>query len=134
MDTPPFNTAKPRHSRKRHPVSAPPSPPPVALTLVSATYIDAEPSVVLGFDRAIDIGGMEGGVIFVDDGEVNDLLYNGSGGWSLENATTVKIVLLEVETSHGTGILLNAPDQTGIVAVDDGAAWAGATNLELPFP
>ena len=36
-------------------------------------------------------------------------------------------------TRGGTGTL-DATAANGIVAVDDGAAWVGVTNLELPFP
>ena len=31
-------------------------------------------------------------------------------------------------------VTMNATDSTGIVALDDGAPWAGAPDLALPFP
>ena len=128
-----------RRSRRKRPgrvATPPPSPPgPAALVLVSATYSHLEPAyLVLSFDRAIDIAGLDGSAIGVDDGTITSELYDGTGGASLLNATTVKIFLTDLGFTPGVVTVLNASATNGIVAVDDGGAWDGASGLTLPYP
>ncbi len=110
---------------------AAPIAPPAALVLVGATLMPE--SVVLAFDRAIDLAGLDGAVIFVDDYESGSL-YQGTQFASLLNPTTAEIGMVIIDSSTGTQILLTAGAGNGIVAVDDGGAWAGVTDVELPFP
>ena len=62
--------APPLYPRKRKPrPKAQPTPPapPVALVLVSAVY-EGGAAVTLTFDRPIDIAGLDGSSVIVDDG------------------------------------------------------------------
>src|SRR4051812_46698183 len=121
--------------QRRRPVRVPPAPPgPVALTLVSATYV-AGMSIELTFDRAIDIDALVGSQITVDDSAPLNIRFVATGAASLAGPAAVLIELEEGESWFGgSGIHLNASAATGIVAADDGGAWAGVTNLALPFP
>src|SRR5687768_9711165 len=115
--------SKPRVRRKRR-VPAPSTPPPAALVLVAATYSDSPPTIRLTFGRAIDIAGLDGGQITLDDGNFG-VRYVATGPAALFDAQTVDIELAELEPFEGTGVLLTATGATGIVAVDDGGTWAG---------
>ena len=109
-----------------------PSAPPLALTLVAASYDDGD-AVELTFDRAVDISAFDGSAITVDDPVDYDLIYHGTGGVSLLNPAKVRIVLVAFGNGEGGSITLTATVASGIVAVDDGGAWAGVSALALPF-
>jgi hypothetical protein len=117
--------------RRRHGV--PSSPAPAALVLVSATYQE-EASVTLEFDRAIDVSGIDVSAIIVDDALTTGLTFAGAGTPTIVNATTVQVTLVETGGSSGSEITLTAGANNGIVAADDGGAWPGAEDLELPYP
>ena len=121
-----------RRRRRRAAAAAPPAPP-AALVLVAAIY-DAGAAVTLTFDRAIDIAGLDGSVIIVEDGVHAEYRYAGTVGATLLSPATVQIELAGVEEFVGPGIQLDAGAANGIVAVDDGGAWGGASDVELPFP
>ena len=126
-----YNPAKRRVRRKPKQVAS--SSAPVALNLVAATYEEVV-SVSLTFDRPIDIAGLVGGQITVDDGAVAGILYAGTGVATLTGPQTVRIELIEIGLSSGPGTRLTASAASGIVAVDDGGTWGGVSELELPFP
>jgi hypothetical protein len=127
-----FTPAKRRVGRRRR-QGVPSSPAPAGLTLVAATY-DPDTSVDLTFDRPIDVGAFDGAAVVVEDGEIVGAKYDGQGGATLLNPTTVRISLLEVGPPDGPPVTLSASAANGIVAADDGGAWAGVTGLVLPFP
>ena len=118
-------------TRARFPL---PDAPPVPLTLVSASYDPAEVFLTLVFDRAVNIGAYDGSGIRVDDDVFNVLEYNGTGGATLTGPATVLVTLSDDGNPPTGAPSLNASNASGIVAVDDGGTWAGATNLPLPFP
>lgn len=107
--------------------------PTVALTLVAAEYEDAA-WVRLTFDRPVDIAGLVGGAILVDDGEIAAVRWAAQGEASLLAPATVQVGLLNVGASSGPDVRLDAGPANGIVAADDGGTWAGVTGLLLPFP
>ncbi|MEA2710800.1 MAG: hypothetical protein QOF78_3401 [Phycisphaerales bacterium] len=136
MDTsPPFTPAKRRVHRKRHVGAGSPTPtPPVALVLVSAGYVDVDGTLTLGFDRAIDISGLAGNQITVDDQPLG-VRWVASGAATLISPMTVRIEMIEDGgIPDGDDVLMNASAASGIVAVDDSGTWGGATNLLVPFP
>ena len=129
--TPTIVPAPVRRSRKR--VVAPATgTPPASLTLIAARYVD-NAFLDLTFDHAIDVGAFNGDGVFVDDAVDALLTFIAIGGAELLSATIVRIELVEFENATGTGVTLTAPGNTGIVASNGGAAWAGCTALALPF-
>jgi hypothetical protein len=133
MDIPPsIQLGRPNHRRKRRSVVSAPLPPG-ALTLVSAWFDDTG-FVILGFDRAIDIAGLVGSAIVVNAPIVTDFAYAATGPTALEDPATVRISVVEIGPASGDIDVLNAGAGNGIVAVDDATAWAGVSDLELPFP
>ncbi|CAN5714137.1 hypothetical protein BH09PLA1_BH09PLA1_36400 [soil metagenome] len=119
--------------RKRVQVGAP-TPPPAALTLVAASYDpDTGPTLTLVFDRAINFDNFDGDQIIVNDNESLQLRFRAAGEFTVSPANTIAIQLQELGEPQGTGDTLDASADTGLVAADDGAPWAGASDLELPF-
>ena len=129
MLTPPPVKYPRRRRRRLRPRS---SPPPAALTLASA--IETEGVLTLAFDRAIDIGALDGSQIIVDDGAITGTQWQAVGAATLIDPATVEIGLVEVGPWAGPDMRLSATAGTGIVAADDGGTWAGVSDLELPFP
>ncbi len=121
--------------RRRQVVSSPPTPaPPVGLVLVAAAYQEST-WVRLTFDRPIDISSFNGSAISVDDGPLSGTLWVGLElSATLIGPATVQIELEPYDPSSSAQTLLNAAAGTGIVAVGDAAAWAGVSDVELPFP
>ena len=108
--------------------------PPEVLELKTATYAQGLLQVTLEFDRDINIAGLVGSQITVDDGQFNARTYQATGAATLLDAQTVRIGLVQTGLSAGADVRLTASASTGIVAVDDGGAWPGVTNQLLPFP
>jgi hypothetical protein len=108
------------------------APPVVPLMLDSAAY-DPGAAVDLTFNRAIDIAGMDPASIVVSDGDYG-FQYVGTADSALLSPTTVRVVLLGIGDWTEPGITMTASSANGIVADGDGAAWAGVTDLALPWP
>jgi hypothetical protein len=111
-----------------------PKAPAAALTLTEAFYDAGALTITLSFDRAIDVAGIDGSQVGVNDPESNHHRYAATGTVELVSPASVQIGLSAVGSSTGTDLVLNASAITGIVATDDGGTWAGAMDLELPFP
>ena len=105
-----------------------------ALTLVSAAYDGDAYTLMLVFSQAISVAGVSPTQIVVYDGFGNGAYYNAANGTTLINPTTVRFDLNEIDPFTGPDTHLNASSTNGIVAVSDGAAWAGVSGLVLPFP
>lgn len=116
--------------RRRKPAVMPVT---TGLTLVSATWDAGSGMLVLTFDRAIDVSGMVPYQISVFDGP-------GGVEWGATPSVTqispemIEIVMIDLYAFTGEGVVMTATDATGIVAVEGGAAWAGAADLGLPYP
>ena len=89
---------------------------------------------MLTFDRAINIAALDGTQITIDDAAISATLYDASGSALLLTPASVRMDVNAIGPSSGAGTTLNATAMTGIVAVDDGGAWAGVADVELPFP
>jgi hypothetical protein len=120
--------------RRRRASIATTTPPVVELILEAAAFDNDAVTVTLTFDRAIDIAGIVGGDIIVNDADITANLYEATGPATMLSPTTVRIELIGVSESTGTGVRLSAGAANGIVAVDDGGTWGGADALALPFP
>ena len=126
-----FIPAKPRRRRKREPIAS--SPAPVGpLTLVACAY-DPGMWVELTFDRAIDIAGIDGEAITIDDGDAA-IRFRGTEDVTLTGPATVRIVVTGFDDWFEPGVTMTATGANGIVAVGDGAAWAGVSSVVIPFP
>jgi len=117
--------------RKKRPTTPP--APVGPLTLVEATY-DPGVSITLVFDRAIDVSGLDGNVINVDDGPTTGTIYEGLGPVTMVGPDAVEIGLFEVGPSESPGTTLTAGAGNGIVASMDETEWDGVSGLALPFP
>jgi hypothetical protein len=107
------------------------TPPVAVLTLVAASYSTFQ--VTLSFDRAIDLSAFDPTTIFVNDAE-RSMALQGGGEYSLSDPNTVAASMGEIGDYEGGETTLEAGAGNGIVAVDDGAAWAGTEGTGLPFP
>lgn len=125
-----FLPAKPRVGRKRKDV-AQSSPTPAGPVLVSASFEGG--ALTLMFDRAIDIAGLNFLDVFVLDGNY-PVEWNGTANVEPVGENGVLITMIENGEYEGEGVKLNVPGGAGIIATDGGEAWAGANELELPFP
>ena len=121
--------SKPRLRRKRRRPGAP--APVAALTLVAAMYDAGDAQVWLTFDRAVNIDAIVPGQVTVADGP-GGVRFEGTGA-ELILPEQVLITLQPAGAASGADVTLTATAATGIVAADDGAAWAGASGVELPF-
>ena len=90
--------------------------------------------VQLTFDRAIDIGALVGSTIVVNDGAMSGARWEATGNATLMGPAIVRIEVADFASATGPATVLDAGAGNGIVAVDDGGAWAGVTELELPWP
>jgi hypothetical protein len=132
---PTFIPRKPfRHRAREQATPAAVPPPPLALTLVAATYDIETESVTLAFDRAVDASAYDPAAITVQDGVYAGGLFVGSGPASVINPTTIQVFLEQIGSPTVSDVELSATALTGIVATDDGGTWAGVTNVVLPFP
>ena len=123
----PFRKRRRRVRRKPAAIVAP-------LTLVSAAYDAGGPAVTLTFDRAVDVSAFSGGDVLVDDATFNGMRYTGEVAEVEGPPTVVRVLLTDVGDDLGAGVTLTATAGNGIVAAGDGAAWAGVTDLGLPWP
>ena len=119
--------------RRRMPRASTP-PPGAPLTLVAGVYLAGTYRLLLTFDRAVDVTAFNGTVVFVDDPVDNDERLDGTGGATLTAPETVEVALVGIAGGSGTQVLLDAAANNGIVAADDGGAWAGVTDYVLQVP
>jgi hypothetical protein len=131
-----FTPAKRRIGRTRKGVAAATTPPVQELVLESATFVvdDELWQLTLTFDRAIALVDFDGTAITVSEDVALGLLLDGVGAVTITSPNTVVVTMVEVGPATGPGVVLNATALSGIVAVDDGAAWAGVSALALPWP
>jgi hypothetical protein len=111
----------------------PPPPPPPPLVLEAAEYNADEGWCSLTFDRAIDVSGMDPFAIQIGDVSSGQL-YEGHGSPTLVGDNQVQMALEFIGAFGGDITAMYATADSGIVAVDDGGTWEGATNLPLPWP
>jgi hypothetical protein len=132
LPAPPLRLRKPRANPFRVPRLRPSGP--TAPVLVSADYsLDDGAVVVLTFDRAVSVGPMDANAIRLAH-HPSEQAFVAADGVQLD-AMTVRIDMTYDDVCDpGDDVVLNAGAGNGIVAVDGGVAWAGATDLDLPFP
>ena len=107
--------------------------PPAALTLVAAAYNPAYPFIELEFDREIDFSAMVGSAITVMDTASQHAKMAATGEVVVINPKKIQVTMVNAGAMSGSGVKLTATGGNGIVAVDDGGAWEGVTDVDLPF-
>lgn len=121
--------------RRLRPKRVAPKPAPPALVLVQAQYpTNFGRAIRLTFDRAINIDAIDGSQIIVKDGLGVQKIRQGNASVQLIDPQTVEIFVPAIGDYTQPNRVLEATAMTGIVAVDDGGTWAGATDLPIPFP
>ena len=124
-----------RHGTNKQAADSPTPPPPIALTLVAATYDENDAILTLTFDRPVSVAAYDGSALTVGDPTFNDTAYEGSGGAFLVAPATVQVNLQPTGPYSGTEVDFVASAATGIVAADDGGTWAGTGGvMSLPYP
>jgi hypothetical protein len=126
-----------RPGRRKRRALASSEPTPAALTLVAADFDAAAvpaPTLTLSFDRAIDIVDVDASQMTVDDGPSSGSVWQGGAGTpTLIDPQTLQVPMSEFSASGSPVTTLTATAASGIRAADDGGAWPGVTDLELPF-
>jgi hypothetical protein len=87
--------------------------------------------MLLRFDRAVDVAGAVVTAIVVSDAGLGQVL-RGTGAAGQQSAEDAIVILEAFGPSVGAGVRLTVGAGNGIVAVD-GGAWAGVTDVALPF-
>lgn len=108
---------------------------PAPLTLQSATFNEGG-WVRLTFDRPVNAASVAAMVVtsvVVEDGDTGDR-FQGSGTPALFSPTTVQVNLTSTGPTPVPDTRLTAGPATKLAAADDGGAWAGVSNVRLPFP
>jgi hypothetical protein len=127
----PLTTFVPRRKRRS---AAPVATGPV---LVAATYDVLTPSLTLTFDRQVQLSGPGGTLnaetITVHDG-VNGIEQLNTPDASGAGTVTLVVTLFPNAAWEGSGVTMTCGAGTGIASAEGGEAWAGVTELELPFP
>src|SRR5690349_2878865 len=130
-------TAKPRRHRKRAvlPVVSPtppppPPPPPTAPTLLSAVQHTPGESLLLTFDQAVAISAIDPSE-FLFNWNPSDNVYRGIDTPTLLGLTSVLLPLTTDHDGAEPGTWMTAGAGNGIVAVEGGLPWTGATELAL---
>jgi hypothetical protein len=118
--------------RRSWPGAATAVAPVAPLSLLSAVYDPVGLTLTLSFDRAVSVAGMVGSQLTVSDGVHNGHVFAATGLVAV-NAGVVQVGLVAGASAKGPKVLFSAGAGNGIVAVNDGGKWAGATGLVLPY-
>src|SRR5688500_6731686 len=118
--------------RRRQVVSSPPAPAALALLEAEFTYVGPGATLRLEFGRAIDLSAFDPTQITVQDPLGTGFAFAGTGVVDTPQPQTVVVEMGQTVEAPGSSEVMSATGATGIVAIDDGAAWAGVTNLGLP--
>jgi hypothetical protein len=102
------------------------------LTLVSASFDPDGREIYLTFDRPVDIAALVVAQFAVTDGPDGHQLV-GFATPFLISPTEVQVLMQITGAAAGADTLLDVGADNGIVAVDDGGTWVGASALALPF-
>jgi hypothetical protein len=123
---------RPRRS-ERSPKSAPPNPPPAPLVFVSGIVDPGAYGVYLSFDRDIDIAGVDV-TQFTLGLAADGVMLVGAGTATLNGFDSIHVPMVVAGGYGGSVDLVSATAANGIVAAGDGGAWAGCSNVQLPYP
>src|SRR5688500_12848749 len=93
--------------RKRHRPARRKPAPPAALTLVSAAFDDVLVRLTLTFDRAVDVAGLVGAAVVVEDGETTGSRWEATTPVATAGPATVVLGLAALGDFTGEGVTLD---------------------------
>jgi hypothetical protein len=97
---------------------------------MTADFVDGV--LTLGFDRAIELGGIVPlGLAVLDATTATE--WSGTAGITPIGTHAFAMVMLEQGEYLDPGVLLDAPTGAGVVAAEGALPWAGVEGLALPF-
>ncbi len=98
--------------------------------LVDAEYEEGT-WVWLTFDRAVDIGALDGAAMVLDDPVYQLARYAATGAASLAMPNVVRIGLASLGPATGAIVTVSATGANGIVATGDGGGWGGVSDYPV---
>jgi hypothetical protein len=107
--------------------------PPAPLVFVSGIVDPGSYGVYLSFDRAIDIDGVDVSQ-FTLKYAADGVTLVGAGAASYNSPVGIHVPMIVAGGYGGSEDLVSVTAANGIVAADDGGAWAGCSDVELPYP
>jgi hypothetical protein len=101
---------------------------------VQATFTtDPDPALHLTFDRDIEVGDSRPELFHVVNG-ITGHTYIGNPDGAGRDGPRMGLDMDIEGSASGGSVLLTVDAGNGVVASDDGAAWAGVSGLVLPWP
>ena len=124
----------PRRRRSTRKRLAETNQPPVGQppVLIGVLY-ESMGGMMLRFDRAVDVAGINVTKIVVSDAMLGQVL-RGEATAGQQTQEDVIVLLSAFGPSVGPGVTLTVGAGNGVVAVEGGGEWAGVTDVEIPFP
>ncbi len=102
--------------------------------LTAASFdVRNDATLTLAFDRPIDVSGVDGSAIVVEDGVTTMVRFAATGGIVASSASSVTFILIPTGPYGGNRTLLDASAANGIRAADGGPPWGGAAGVVLPY-
>jgi hypothetical protein len=104
------------------------------LMLISVAWDTDEGVLSLTFDRAISIANINPDAIRLKDGITTQMILVPYPPLIVVGGDTFQMSVNDGVPFTDPVVLLNVAVGNGIVAVEDGAQWAGCSDLAVPFP
>jgi hypothetical protein len=130
--TPPFR--KRAGKPLRPPKPAPPAPPVLVAAAQESDPVTGDWLLRLTFDRAVDASGLAPAQVTMDDAAGTGWVFVATGVASTPDPQTLVLALAQTDVPAHDDASFTATPANGIVAADDGAAWAGVVECVLPYP
>jgi hypothetical protein len=124
--------AKPRVSRKRRRQTQSPAVAEAPVLTAAEFFTDDGAYVMLTFDRAVALDDPQIGAFIVLRHPSTEA-YSGNNVWLIDPNTVKVEVGVNADCDEGPDVVMSVASNNGIVAVDGGTEWAGATDVVLPF-
>ena len=110
-----------------------PYPTPVGPVLIAATW-ETDSFVLLTFNRDVELSeSADPSQLRVDDQSGTGWAFVGTES-TLAGPQQVHVEITHSGSAVGTGVKLTVGEGFGVLAAEGGAAWAGVSDLALPFP
>ena len=104
------------------------SPTPVLVKVWYETALN----VTMEFDRDVDVTNFDSTTVRINDADYGDL-FEGKPFIGVLAPNRIQVSIQQLGMATGSGVRLTVPEGNGLVAASDGAAWAGVTDVVIPF-